>query len=423
LKEREATHRWPHFLPDGEHVLYQVRGATDESRAIHVVSLDGKVHKKLVQASGGAVYGQDHLLYVEGATLVAHHFNPKKLEIDGEKKAIASRVGMTSTGYPSVSVSNNGMLVYGEPVAESGQLTWHDRAGRQIATVSETADYLDFRLSPDQANIVFSRLDPAVNQQDIWVADSRGATSRFTSDKMTDASAQWSPDGKVVYFRSTRRGVSDIYRKPSGGGPEEIIFDGFPREATPRMRGGALITTDCTRDGKFLLYTTSLTETNGFDIWALALDGSARSTPQVETIFDEMHGNVSPDGRWLAYTTNESGTYQVNIRPFPVTATTALQSQVSTNGGSEPRWKADGTELYYLDNERKLMAVPVKTGASFHAGVPAVLFATKAPKTVNPYRSRYDVSRDGNRFLVFETEGTEPASLFVMLNWKKFLDR
>jgi serine/threonine protein kinase len=425
LNDQEATHRWPFFLPDGKHVLYQVRGATDISRSVHVTSLDGKTSKKLVRSNGGALYSDGHLLYLDGSTLVAHTFDLKRLEITGEKKPIAERVGMSSTGYPSVTVATNNMLVYGEPVTESGQLTWHDRRGTQLGIVSDRADYLDFRLSPDQSTVVFARLDTQANQQDIWIADARGATSRFTSDQMTDASAQWSPDGRTIYFRSTRRGVSDIFRKPSGGGLEDIIFDGLPRQAAPVKRGGALITTDCTRDGRFLLYTTSLSETKGFDIWALSLDGSRTSTPQVETTFNEMHGNVSPNGRWLAYTTNESGSYQVNVRPFPATAASTSQLQVSTNGGSEPRWRSDGSELYYLDNEQRLMAAPVNTGGSFTAGVPKVLFATKAPKTVNPYRSRYDVSADGRRFLIFDTDASIsiPASLYILVDWKKFLDR
>lgn len=422
-KEGEGTHRWPCFLPDGKHVLFQVRGATEESRAIHVASLDGTVRKKLVRANSGAIYAQGHLLYVDGATLVAQPFDPKTLEVTGEKKPLAEPAGMTSTGYPSVTVSTNNVLVYGEQINELGRLTWHNRSGAQSGTVAEIADYLDFRLSPDVSKVVFARLDSKINQQDIWIADTRGATWRFTADEMTDASAQWSPDGETIYFRSTRRGVSDVFRKPSSGGPEEVILDRTHHQPEPSMRSGALITTDCTRDGKFLVFTTS-SATKGFDIWALPLDGG-KPIPQIEAEFNEMHGNVSPDGRWLAYTTDESGSHQVNVRPFPVVAATASQWPVSTHGGSEPRWKRDGTELYYMNDEQQIMVVPVTAGARFNAGIPRVLFATKAPKNVSPYRSRYDVSPDGQRFLVFNLESSDAAaaSLPILIHWQKFLER
>jgi hypothetical protein len=153
-----------------------------------MASMDGSLPEPLMPAKGGAVYAQRHLIYVEGSVLFAQRFDRKGLELTGERTPIAQGAGMTTTGYPALTVANNGVLVYGSPISESGRLTWHDRAGNVLRAIGETADYLDFRISPDQQNVALTRLDRIGNQQDVWIADSRGATSRFTSDEMTDAS-------------------------------------------------------------------------------------------------------------------------------------------------------------------------------------------------------------------------------------------
>jgi hypothetical protein len=233
---------------------------------------------------------------------------------------------------------------------------------------------------------------------------------------MTDASAQWAPDGQSIVFRSTRMGMSNLYRKSSDGGAENVIFD--HRHGDHGHFGGAIIASDLTRDARFIVYTRSILASNGFDIWALPLNGTAKEMPQVQSAFNEMHGNVSPDGRWLAYTTNESGTFQVKVQSFPASGKDSLQWLVSTRGGTEPRWRGDGQELYYLDRDRQLVAVPVKPGGMFQAGVPKILFPTRVPKNVSPYRSRYDVAPDGKRFLIIKQTVEPTPVLSVLTNWQ-----
>jgi Tol biopolymer transport system component len=234
-------------------------------------------------------------------------------------------------------------------------------------------------------------------------------STRFTVDSKNDASALWSPDGSTVVFRSNRSGSSDLYQKRSSGTEaEKALLDA----------GANLITNDWSADGKWIVFTRTAS-TTGFDIWVWPTSGGK---PQlaVHTAQNAMHGRLSPNGRWMAYASDGSGELQVYVEPFPGTGE---KRQVSPDGGSEPRWRRDGNELFYLAANEQLMNVPIPGGNAFNAGSPQRLFDARVPLTGNPYRSNYAVTADGKRFLVNTRIDTAQAPINVVVNWPALLKR
>jgi Tol biopolymer transport system component len=283
-------------------------------------------------------------------------------------------------------------------------LTWFDREGRSQGQATEVGDYVSFRFSPDGRRLAFARVDPVTNTSDIWLMDvARHVETRLTFDPLTDSSPIWSPDGKRIVFRSDRAGGDFPFEKSSTGDePERLMAPldvAFP--------------TDWSSDGKFILYhTTSHTRTS----YGLMLFQVSDRKPAVFTnsTFVEMQGRFSPDGRWVAYASNESGRLEIYVQPFP---RSAGKWRVSTGGGMEPRWRRDGKELYYLAPDGALMTVPANATSTFQSGTPRRLFQTRVPFLGSPYRSNYEVAGDG-RFLVNTlVEGAASSPISVVLNW------
>jgi Tol biopolymer transport system component len=407
----ENSHRFPSFLPDGRHFVYVVRSERPENWGLHIGSLDSSAVKRLTNASteSALVVPSGHLLYLRGSTLLAQSIDLRRFELEGEPAKIADSVATTATAYAAFSVSRNDTLVYASRADLKGQLRWFDRTGAQLETVGDAAGFLDFELSPDERALAVSRLDEQLNAADIWTVDlSRKVWSRLTSDRSNDASVLWSPDGTRLVFRSNRRGLTDAFQKrPSGSAPEELWFG----------VGTNLITSDWTSDGRFIVFTNTRA-VSGFDIWAWPTAGDTEATLLVRTSLNAVHGRVSPDGRWLAYASDESGQWEVYVQPFPATGE---KWHVSARGGSEPRWRRDGRELFFLGSDMVMMSVDLKNGPS-DAGAAVPLFQTRVPLTGNPYRSNYTVSRDGRRFLVnTSADAGLSAPLTVILDWQALI--
>ncbi len=412
--DREVTHRWPHFLPDGRHFLYCVASVATATHGIRLGSLERASPARvgpLLLTRSNAAYASGYMFFVRERTLMAQPFDLSRLEASGGPLPVAEAVGANlGLLLARFSVSETGLLVYGSGGGGDTQLAWFDRQGKKLGTVGQPGAHTTMRLSPDDRRVAVNRTDPAGNT-DLWVYElARGTSSRFTFHPATDFGPVWSPDGNRIAFRSTRDGVSNLYWKVSTGAGED----------EPLLKSGADKTpSDWSRDGRFLIYSERDAKT-GMDLWVLPLEGERKPAPFLRTEFEELGAEFSPDGRWLAYQSNASGEFEVYVRPFPAgSAGSGGQWQISTGGGQLPSWRRNGKELFYLAEDGKLMAVDLKAGATFEAGVPRALFQARAAGL----RS-YDVASDGQRFLInTPLEESAAAPLTVVINWPAGLKR
>jgi Tol biopolymer transport system component/predicted Ser/Thr protein kinase len=404
--------RLPYFLPDGSHFLYFIASA--EGSGVYAGSLDGKTRRLLVRINNSAVYAPPgYLLFAEGGTLLAQAFNANRLEVSGQPFLVAEHVGRSSGFDSAVSASRAGVVAYAGIISQRGRLTWFDRGGSVLGSAAQPDDYSDFRLSPDARSMAASLVDEKTGIIDIWIRDlGRSSASRFAFGRVLSASPVWSPDGAQIAFRTIRNGRVEFYKKSAGGGGREEPLLTVEAEGAAQIRGTNIVPTDWSPDGEHVLFHSSSPE-SGDDLWILPLSGDKKPYKFVATPAEEMHGNFSPDGSLVAYASNESGRFEVYVETFPKSD---HRWPVSTNGGYEPRWRADGREIYYLSEDRKLMAVSVGPGPSF--GVPAPLFQTRVPAGVSANRTHYVPSRDGKRFLVNTQSGdASPEPITVVLNW------
>ncbi len=414
----ETSQRGPQFLPDGRRFLYYSRGAAGQS-GTYLGSLDSKENTRILAGQGQSIFApagsEGHLLFVRQDTLMAQRFDPGRGKLAGEPFPVAEKVGMPTADLHGFTVSGSGTLAVltGQNVGLS-QLLWLDRGGKQVAEAAPRGVYFLPALSPDEKRIAFAR------GGDIWVLEwERGIASRFTFDPAPDDVPQWSSDGSRIVFSSVRGGItSDLYWKPAGGlGNEDPLL----------KSPGVKIPLDWSRDGRFLLYGHVNTKT-GMDLEVLPLGpgpGGGERKPFVflQSQFIERNGQFSPDGRWVAYASNDNtGRYEVYVQSFSPAAgggggASSGKWQISSSGGDQPRWRRDGKELFFLAPDGQLMAVEVRAGASFERGTPKALFRTRL-SILALSGFEYSVSGDGQRFLLNQLAGEEaPTSLTVVLNW------
>lgn len=405
----ENSHRWPCFLPDGHRFLYFGQGTPDENNAIILGSLDSKKQTVLMRVSSNPGYAPPgYLLFVRERSLMAQPFNVDKGELNGDAFPIAEDIGFNqSTNLALFSASSNGVLAYvlGEGSSGNRQLVWFDRSGKRLDKVGTPGLLWDFSLSPDEKRVVFRRVDRQTRNEDLWMLDLlRGTESRFTFRPARDDDPVWSPDGSKVLFDSNPEGVSNLHQKiASGAGSEELLLKST-RADYPL---------DWSSDGRYVLFGREDPKTKA-DLWILPMTGEKKPFPYVNTEATEFSGKFSPDGRWIAYSSDESGKLEVYIQAFPITSG---KWQVSVGGGGAPFWSKDGKEIFYLAPDKKLMSVDVKTtGGSVEQGIPRPLFTTDVDNFSLP--NRVAVSRDGKRFLANSgVESTSSKPVAVVLNW------
>ena len=405
------SHRWPQFLPDGRHFLYLSR---QEKSGIYVGSLDSKETRRILDSEVNAVYAPPgYLVFVKASTLMAQPFDAGKLELTGESFVVAEEVGLdTASRRSAFTTSENGVLVYQRGEMADSQLAWHDRAGKQINTVGPPGNYWSIWLSPDESRVAVERVEKG--NMDIWLIDiARNTPTRFTVDPAFDRTPIWSPDGTRIVFSSTRNGLPDLFVKPaSGSSNEELLLS----------TGSVKFPTDWSSDGKLILYT-ELNAKSRADIWILPLEGDRTPQPFLQDDFNKWSAKFSPNVKWVAYSSDESGQEQVYVRPFPGPGG---EYQVSTTGGSRPTWRHDGKELFYVTPDRKLMSVEVTAGATFEALAAKPLFDTHIKgiaSRVIVSRHGYAVSGDGLRFLINDLTETSASPITVVLNWTADLKR
>jgi Tol biopolymer transport system component len=406
----DDRHRYPSFLPDGKRFLFWARSTKRENTGIYMASLDSRKARFVVKSESMGQYAEGYLLAVQQAMLVAYPFDEKSAQVRGNPIRVAEWV-LTGNppGYAPFSVSGS-TLAYSMPYAKSRQLTWFDRSGRRLGNVGEPGDYSTPRLSRDEKRIAVAIREESKANTDIWVSDStRGTWSRLTFDPATERAPLWSPDSSRIVFASASTGILDLYEKPaSGSGEPRLVV----RSTTDKFP------TDWTRDERFLVYHTFGAST--WDIWVTPTDGG-KPFPLFSSKFTEAQGQVSPDGHWIAYTSDESGRAEIYATQFPQKRG---RWQISAAGGSQPWWRGDGKELFYLGPEQTLMSVAVRAGDAFEASVPTALFKANFPALVPAFWSNYCATGDGQRFLVCELLPEAAATpVNVVLNWTSALKR
>jgi len=403
----ETGHLWPSFLPDGKHFLFHVRSTKREFEGVRVGSLDGGEGKFLMNADSGAVFvPPDHVLFLRGGALQSQGFDAQRLELVGEPVLMAENVGMnTAYHYGAFTASTNGMVAYRSGAAGSRDLVWIDRQGMRSEPVVPSGNYVDPDLSPDGKRVAVALGDALAEKSEIWIVDlSRGLATKLTFSPKDAVSPVWSPDGKYVYFSMAEDHFLDVYRKAAdGSGEQELVFKSEEDK----------FLTDISPDGAFLLFDTGTTVGTS-DMWRLSLHGKATASPLLQTSFQEGQGRVSPDGRWLAYVSDESGNPQVYVRSFPQFAG---KWQISGRGGGQPRWSRDGKQIFYLGMDGSLQAVSLEgQGSSFQIGAGSQLFT----RSLNLFamRNHYTPALDGQRFLfTLNSNNSGPVPMTVLVNW------
>lgn len=396
----DRGHGFPHFLPDGDHFLFLARSMESQNSAILAGSLSSKKTSVVVKVHARMAYDRaGFLLYTRESSLMAQPFDARKLQVTGEAVPIAEKVRYNPTpGQASLAISDNGVLAYRAGSDENDmKLLWKDRSGKTIGEVGPLGNYRNPELSPDGKRIAIQRRDPQTTTDDIWTIEVlRGVTTRLTSTMETDTLPVWSPDGTRVLFQ--REGA--LYVQPANGsGVEELVSKGvfrlFDWSAQDRI-----------------IYAVG-----GTQIFSLAIEGTRQPEPYLKSDFNKTNGRLSRDGRWLAYQSNQSGRTEVYVQSFP---NPTDRWPVSVAGGSFPRWRHDGNEIYYVDPERRLTAVTIRrlaTGLEFSPPVP--LFEIEQAAGT---RHAYDVAGDG-RFLVLESSDSGGTPITVVVDWAQTLKK
>ena len=418
---REGGFGFPQFLPDGRHLLFYVAGRP-EMEGVYASSLDRPQTRALVlKTSSKAIYAPavldqpSQIVYVRDRNLLAQRFNSAKLRAEGDPVLLAKDVAeLPSLRGAAFWLSDTGLLVYRSGLAfERAKLIWRHRDGRRLGEAAPESSYTALRLAPDAKRVAIGRRDTA-GPGLIWIVDfSRGVTTRLTSHAQVEARPTWSPDGRYVGFSSSRSGVYQIFRiEPNGLRAEEQLTDG-PLDK---------YLCDWSRDGKYLLYSQG--SPGAFDIWVkpnAAANAGGPDLPILQTPFDEGDAQFSPDGKWIAYSSNASGRYEIYVIGFSPNVESQGRWQISNGGGRAPRWRGDGQELYYLTtDDNKLMAVRLRTAERVvQAETPHELLTASALGDSGDNPFPYDVTPDGQQFLMEETAGAQASiPLTVVMNWQ-----
>jgi serine/threonine protein kinase/Tol biopolymer transport system component len=413
----EVSHRWPDFLPGGKAVLFVASANTGSwpNAQVAVQLLGAGERRNLIQ--GGGMYPRyapsGHLIYAQGGNLMAVAFDPQRLAVMGTPVPVVEGVlQSTVTGVAQYSFSSTGSVVYvpGGIQSARSRFVWVSRNGVEQPVAAPARAYLNPRLSPDGRQVSVGIVE---QESQLWLYDlSRETSTRLTFEGKQNLYPVWTPDGKRIAFQSGKEGSAEplkiFWQLADGSG-------GLERLTTAENTQAA---SSWSPDGQLLAFI-EISPTTGYDIWVLRL-GDHKAQPFLQTPFNESVPRFSPDGRWLAYLSDESGRYEIYVQPYPGPGG---KSQISTDGGTEPVWNPNGRELFYRIGD-KMMAVDITTQPSFTAGKPRMLFEGQYVPTPATFPN-YDVSPDGQRFLMLKPieQAAGPTQINVVLNWFEELKR
>ena len=401
LARGDDSHRWPSFLPDGHHFLFFIRSSQKNRQGLYVGSLDTGERHRVLDVAGNGEYSEGWLLFAQEGALVAQTFNTDKLAIGQLRRVLAEAVRVDDNTHASLSVSPN-KLVYCPPSMAS--LAWVGRDGERSGIVPFKNTFPKLSIGLDGETAAVGLLDPRSRESDVWTMDfSRETITRFTTHPAYDYRPVWSPDGKQIVFASNREGTMNLW-----------VRDFPPTEPARSLQpsNNRQYPTDWSRDGRFVVYT-ELDPFSNRDLWALPLTEDAEPLLLRRTEFDERQGKVSPNGKWLAFTSNESGEEEVYVQGFPQGEGS---QRVSTSGGSWPSWSSEGRELYFLASDRNLMAVDVQPGEALRLGRARALFRLSG--------RWYEPDPTSQRFLTLVRDtALSGSTINVVLNWTQMLTR
>ena len=394
---RESTQLWPHFLPDGKHYLYVGRSADAEKTGIFLGTVGTQNSRFLMGGESNVIYSPPGcLIFVRDGTLLVQAFDLGSLQLVNGAVPLPTHGGERSPAAGSpfglFSVSENGILAYAATGYAKLQPTWYDRSGKVLATIGEPAEYGTITLSPDERRLVLERSGAAAG---VWLLElATGIPTRLTFNG-SESDPIWSPDGREIVFTDYR--ANTLHRKVIGNTEDEVL----PCSA------GRCYVQEWAHDGTSILFINQ----DGRSLYRLPLSGSRTPELLLETPFSKDQFRLSPDGRWIAFNSLESGRWEVYVASFP---SFARKQQVSRGGGGQPLWRKDGKELFYLGLDGKLMAIRTTTGAAFEHGVPVSLF--QLPISVDPVIDQYAVAGDGQRF-IFGALDDSATPITVVVNW------
>ena len=399
----ERAHRWPCFLPDGHRFVYTVLATDPKTTGIYIRSLDSSVQTRLLPNRDPAMVAAGYLVFRSNDALMAAAFDGRHGQLAGRPITVASAVAAFPAEGRLAATAADHVLAYVSR-GDSPSLAWFDRTGHLLRSFGSSAGLVNPALSPDEDEVAAMRPDPATGIQQLWRVDlRRDMLSRVVSGPQPIAQALWASAGDDLVFSAG----ADLFRRAASGiGPGTLLL----HSAEPKLAHA------WSRDGRFLVYATVNSET-AWDLWLLPLLGNGKPTPLVRTPSNEFQAQISPDGRWLAYASDETGSFEIYVQAFP---TPAAPHRVSTGGGSEPQWRGDGRELFYLGTDGKVMRVDIRLGeAAFESGEPRPLFQARVAGIA---RNHYVAARDGSRFLINTIpEPTLATSITVALNWTTVL--
>jgi len=405
----EDSHRWPVFLPDGIHYLFLAVNLSGrkELYTVFVGSLNSNEKRLVTRARANAAYAAPgFLLFYRDQTLFAQHFDSKKFELSGQPTPILNDVQYLPRIAKAVFAATDAGLLVAQKSGETGvsQLLWFDRKGQQVGAATKQgapALYGNVFLAPNGKSLAADTTDPTSQNTDIWTYDLRnGSSKRLTFDPSIDTMPVWNPDSTQLVFASNRNLKFELYLKDANGAQDE----------KPMAQDGAdRFPTDWSRDGKYVLYE------QGADLWFVTLP-EQKSSLFLKAPSSMKIGRFSPDGKWVAYASNESGRWEIYVTSFPQAHG---KWQISNGGGDQPKWRGDGRELFYLSPEGKVMAASVTTGANFDAGAPSALFQANAREGVaTSEQVSYDIDKEGQKFLInTQLKQGDTLSMSVVLNW------
>jgi eukaryotic-like serine/threonine-protein kinase len=410
----EQSNRWPTFLPDGKHFLYLAAnfGGAIEKNAIFVGSLDGNEKRFVLSADSNVAYADPgYLFYWKDGSLIGRRFDPRTYAVSSDAVTLADGVQyFPQTDLALFATAGSGPLVFqtGKGVDKS-QFIWFDRSGKEVGTIGPQGWFANPKVSPDGSRIAFEQTDRDGRHVDIWVLGlANGGMNRLTFGPGLNEQPVWSPDGRQIAFGSNQTSAWGVSVKNSDG-------SGMQNEIVPST-GGREGVWDWSPDGKYQLLLE-----NGKTKYRSVEDGKV--TPLLDSKWDIRNGQFSPDGKWIAYSTNETGTWEIFVSPFP---SGNGKWQVSRGGGEEPRWRRDGKEMFFLSADSKIMAVPVKMmDNNFESGAPVALFQAHLRQPISAMDVvSYDVSADGQKFLVnTKMVDPNPAPMSIILNWRAQMEK